>query len=206
MRDLGLVLAGVLLSWLSQLMNEWRVARKERRAALTKMWQMLESIFVSMEIGDAWRKAQGIETLHEVFDLRVGWRRSIPPRPPEVPDNYDRVAEQISELEAVQGQYGLSKQIALVKSQLELLNDLHVALTNVAEKLDGKDIPERALGVYATYKESLKSLMQSLFRDLAKRRTPVHRRVIKWCAVRISRMKAWYDERRQSPAVDPASP
>jgi hypothetical protein len=160
--NIALVMVGWLLSILTTELKEHRIQEREKRKLFTRLWLILENIYINLEIAPAWHKAGGTEVLVGALDIEESWNKTIPPAPPSLPKDFDDVLERVEEWESENGQNTFVKQLNSIKSQLELSHQLYKDLS-IQAKHDDEHMSQREL---KSYTNLLADLKQDTFKTL----------------------------------------
>jgi hypothetical protein len=142
-----LVALGWLLGVFSQGIERRRLEYVERRRILTRLDRILEDIFIDIELTKAMKEAGVIQTMQGMFDLDESWVKKIPAHLSDLPDDYDRVVDDLGDWEARQGKYNLYKSLVNLKKLMDSTKQVYAALEAVAKQPD-VEIPERPLKIY----------------------------------------------------------
>jgi hypothetical protein len=180
--NIALVVTGWLLSILTTLFKEYRIREKEKRKLFTRLWLILETIYINLEISipPALSQAGSIDAIMGKLEVEESWEKTIPPPPPSLPRDFDEVLEQVEEWESENGQTTFVKQLIRLRSQLELAHQLYDDLS-IQEKNQDKQMYQRKLASYTNF---LADLKQDTFQTL-KLTSPLRFRLLQQLTRRI---------------------
>ena len=177
--NVALVLVGWLLSILTTELKDHRTKEGEKRKLFTRLWLILENIYINLEIVPSWHKAGDTEAVAEAPE--ESWKKTLPPPPPSLPKDFDTILERVVEWESESGQNTFIKQLNSIRSQIELSQQLYQDLS-VHEKYEDESIAHKAL---ASYTNLLADLKQDTFKTL-KLTSPLRFRLLQQWKRRMS--------------------
>jgi hypothetical protein len=160
--NIALVMVGWLLSVLTTELKDYRNKEIEKRKLFTRLWLILENIYINLEIAPPWPRALGIKDVAGALDIEESWKKTIPPAPPSLPKDFDTVLERVVEWESESGQNTFIKQLHSIRSQLELSHQLYEDL-NFQEKHEDEPMAQRGM---VSYTNLLTDLKQDTFKTL----------------------------------------
>jgi hypothetical protein len=152
--NVALVIVGWLLSILTTELKDYSIREREKRKLFTRLWLILENIYINLEIAPSWHRAGGTEAIG-ALEIEESWNKTIPPAPPSLPKDFDDVLGRVEEWESENGQNTFVKQLNSLRSQLELSNQFYKDLSLQAQDVD-KHISERELVIYNNLLADLK--------------------------------------------------
>jgi predicted DNA-binding ribbon-helix-helix protein len=152
--NVALVIVGWLLSILTTELKDYSIREREKRKLFTRLWLILEKIYINLEIAPSWHRAGGTEAIG-ALEIEESWNKTIPPAPPSLPKDFDDVLGRVEEWESENGQNTFVKQLNSLRSQLELSNQFYKDLSLQAQDVD-KHISERELAIYNNLLADLK--------------------------------------------------
>jgi predicted DNA-binding ribbon-helix-helix protein len=152
--NVALVIVGWLLSILTTELKDYSIREREKRKLFTRLWLILEKIYINLEIAPSWHRAGGTEAIG-ALEIEESWNKTIPPAPPSLPKDFDDVLGRVEEWESENGQNTFVKQLNSLRSQLELSNQFYKDLSLQAQDVD-KHISERELVIYNNLLADLK--------------------------------------------------
>ncbi|MGA7954687.1 MAG: hypothetical protein WCA07_14330, partial [Gloeobacterales cyanobacterium] len=179
--NIALVMVGWLLSILTTLFKDYSTREKEKRKLFTRLWLILENIYINLEIAPAWNKTGGADAIAGGLDVEESWKKTIPPAPPSLPKDFNNILEEIEEWELENGQTTFVKQLHRLRSQLELAHQLYDDL-NIQAKNQDEHMYQRKLASYTNF---LADLKQDTFQTL-KLTSPLRFRLLQQLTRRIS--------------------
>jgi hypothetical protein len=153
--SIALVIVGWLLSILTTELKEYRIREREKRKLFTRLWLILENIYISLEIAPTWSRLGDPETVEGSLDSEEIGHRAIPLAPPSLPKDFDMVLERVGEWESESGKNTFTKQLNSLRSQLELSHQFYTDLS-IEVKTESKSIPKRKLESYTNLLTDLK--------------------------------------------------
>jgi hypothetical protein len=166
--SIALVIVGWLLSILTTELKEYRIREREKRKLFTRLWLILENIYISLEIAPTSHRLVGDTAPaegsadEESAESTETESKNIPPAPPSLPKDFDVVLERVGEWESESGKNTFVKQLNSIRSQLELSHQFYQDLRTEAEK-DHKPVAKRKLESYINL---LADLKRDTFRTL----------------------------------------
>jgi Txe/YoeB family toxin of Txe-Axe toxin-antitoxin module len=160
--NIALVMVGWLLSVLTTELKEYRNKEMEKRKLFTRLWLILENIYINLEIAPPWPKASAAKDTEGAPDIEESWQKTVPPAPPLLPKDFDSVLERVVEWESESGQNMFIKQLNSIRSRLELSQQLYKELT-LQETHEDEPMAHRALTSYA---DLITDLKQDTFKTL----------------------------------------
>ncbi len=160
--NIALVMVGWLLSVLTIELKDYRNKETEKRKLFTRLWLILENIYINLEIAPPWPKALGTKDVGGALDIEESWKKTIPPAPPSLPKDFDTILERVVEWESESGQNTFIKQLHSIRSQLELSHQLYEDL-NFQEKHEDEPMAQRGM---VSYTNLLTDLKQDTFKTL----------------------------------------
>lgn len=141
------VTIGWALSVLTFILKEKFDNRNKKKSAYFQLLLILEDLIIDIDISEACREANMIETTIGLFDLNESHKYLIPLPPPTLPSNYDNIVDEISKLEISQGNHSFVKKLRNLKSFIAFIKQLYVGL-DIQAKYGKEHISDRALEVY----------------------------------------------------------
>ncbi len=165
--SVALVVVGWLLSILTTELKEYRIREREKRKLFTRLWLILENMYISLEIAPTSHRLGDIGTPEGSIDENSVTReeiesKNIPLAPPSLPKDFDVVLERVGEWESENGKNTFIKQLNSLKSQLELSHQFYDDL-KIEVKTDHNSIAKRKL---ESYTNLLTDLKKDTFRTL----------------------------------------
>jgi hypothetical protein len=166
--SVALVIVGWLLSILTTELKEYRIREREKRKLFTRLWLILENIYINLEIAPTSHRLVGDTTPaegsvdEESTESIETEHKNMPPAPPSLPKDFDVVLERVGEWESESGKNTFVKQLNSIRSQLELSRQFYHDLRTEVEK-DHKPVAKRKLESYINL---LADLKRDTFRTL----------------------------------------
>ncbi|MDQ2070485.1 hypothetical protein [Natronospira bacteriovora] len=168
--NLVFLLIGWALSTFTALAVYLWKTNEEKRRVFSRVWRVLEDIFIDVEISKAWRQAGGIESIKALFDLDEGDFKELPPSPPTLPQDYDQVLSDVSDWEARKGAADISKSLGGISGLVQGLTQIYAGMAVYVENSRYGPVPERARSAYISQLAQLEKNLQSLFKIVDRHR------------------------------------
>ncbi len=153
--SIALVIVGWLLSILTTELKEYRIREREKRKLFTRLWLILENMYINLEIAPTWSKLGEVETVEGSVEREETGSKAMPPAPPSLPKDFEVVLEKVGEWESESGKNTFVKQLNSLRSQLELSHQFYTDLS-IEVKTESKPIPKRKLESYTNLLTDLK--------------------------------------------------
>lgn len=173
--SVALVIVGWLLSILTIELKEFRIREREKRKLFTRLWLILENIYISLELtqtshrlGDIGTPETSPEAAPDTAMSQSPMAReendhtNIPQAPPSLPKDFDVVLEKVGEWESESGKNTFVKQLNSLRSQVELSHQFYHDL-KAEVQTDHKSLAKRKL---ESYTNLLTDLKKDTFRTL----------------------------------------
>lgn len=153
--SIALVIVGWLLSILTTELKEYRIREREKRKLFTRLWLILENMYINLEIAPTWSRLGDAEIVEGSVESEETESKAMLPAPPSLPKDFEVVLERVGEWESESGKNTFVKQLNSLRSQLELSHQFYTDLS-IEVKTESKPVPKRKLESYTNLLTDLK--------------------------------------------------